>query len=268
MGRLLGRLLYRLVKRRRHIAEVNIARCFPELTGQERQALVKEHFATNGMALMEVGMVWFMPAWRLRKRFVIKGREHWAPFRQQARGALVIGLHFNTLEIANVAMNRLFSLSFSYRSRKNPVYNYLQYTGRKRRNKQAHGVDRHDIRGMVNTMKAGGLLWYAPDQDYGRGVSEFIPWFGVAAATLAATPRLLRMAKVPALGVIYRRLPDYSGYQVEFRPVLEGLPSGDDRADLLALNQYIEARIRENPAEYLWVHRRFKTRPQGEAGFY
>ena len=268
VGRLLGNIMYLLIKRRRHIAEVNIALCFPELTDREQRALVKRHFETNGMAIMETGMAWFMPYWRLRKRFTVTGMEYWEALQKQGKGALVVGLHCNTLEIANVKVDRLFGWSRSYRPHKNPVYDYVQYKGRGRHNKHSQTLNRQDIRSMVRTMKQGGLLWYAPDQDYGRRVSEFVPWFGIEAATVAATPRLLKMAGVPAVGVQYRRLPGYQGYEIRFMPALAGLPSGDDRADLVVLNQHIEDCVRQNPAEYLWVHRRFKTRPEGEASPY
>ncbi len=120
----------------------------------------------------------------------------------------------------------------------------------------------------VRTLKKGGLLWYAPDQDYGRKVSEFVPYFGIETATLSMTPKLLKMAKVPALALMYYRLPDFSGYVLDFREVIQGIPSGDNLADLTVLNQYIEACVREKPEEYWWVHRRFKTRPKGQPSLY
>ncbi len=268
MGRKLGRLLYRLVKRRRLIAERNIELCFPEYSASQQRDLVIRHFESNGLILFEMGMAWFMPYWRLRKRFVVKGKEHWDKLQDNQQGALIIGLHMATLEIANVGANRLFTMSVSYRPHNNKAYDFIQYRGRIRHNAAAKTIARHDIRGMVRTLKQGGLLWYAPDQDYGRKVSKFAPWFGIETATLAMTPKLLKMAKVPALAVMYYRLPDFSGYVLDFREVIEGLPSGDDAADLALLNRHIEACVREKPEEYWWVHRRFKTRPEGQESFY
>jgi KDO2-lipid IV(A) lauroyltransferase len=268
MGRKLGRLLYRLATRRRAIAERNIELCFPDYTAQQRQDLILRHFESNGLILFEMGMAWFMPYWRLRKRFVVKGREHWDALQNKNQGALVIGLHMATLEIANACANRFFTMSVSYRPHSNAVYDYIQYRGRSRHNPKAKSIARHDMRGMVRTLKKGGLLWYAPDQDYGPKISKFTPYFGIETATLSMTPRLLKMAKVPALTVMYHRLPDFSGYVLDFRGVLEGIPSGDDIADLTLLNQHIEACVREQPEEYWWVHRRFKTRPKGQASFY
>lgn len=272
LGRCLGRGLYRVMTTRRYVAERNIELCFPEYSVTQRDALVKKHFEANGMTIFETGIAWFMPYWRLQKRFVVKGVEHWEALQQsetgQSRGALIMAMHFNTLEITNVAINRLFDMSMSYRPHNNPVYDLVQQYGRERHNPRSKTVNRRDVRGMVKAMQQGGWLWYAADQDYGRKVSEFVPWFGIDAAMVAAPPRLAAMANVPIVGITYRRLPDYSGYEIVFLPAFDGLPSGDNTADLLRLNQHFEQCIRHNPEEYLWVHRRFKTRPVGEASLY
>lgn len=268
LGQLLGKLSYLLLTKRRHIAQTNIALCFPELTSEQQQTLVKQHFVSNGVSMIEVGMEWFKPYRSLKHLFEVRGEQHWQAVIAQGKGALVLGLHFNTLEIANVEMNRRFNLSVSYRSHKNPVFDYFQYRGRHKHNPNSATIDRFDLRAMVKSMQSGQFLWYAPDQDYGHKRSVFVPFFGILAATLSATPRLARMAKVPVVGLSYRRKPNLRGYIIEFFPVLESVPSGNDEADLLAINQYIEARIRDNPSEYLWVHRRFKTRPEGQASLY
>jgi KDO2-lipid IV(A) lauroyltransferase len=268
IGKYIGLLAYRFMKKRRQVAQQNIALCFPDKSENEQEALVRNHFINNGMSILETGMAWFMPYWRLRKRFTVKGKEHWDKLREQGKGALIISIHFTTLEITNVAINRLYNMYMSYRPHKNPVYDLIQRWGRERHNPDSEAIARKDIRGMVKALKAGNWLWYAMDQDYGPRVSEFVPWFGIETATVSAAPRLLKMADVPAVGISYRRLPDLSGYEVEFLPAFEGIPSGDDHQDLLKLNQHIESLVRENPEEYLWVHRRFKTRPEGAADLY
>lgn len=268
MGVYLGRLTYHLAKRRRQIAERNIQLCFPEKSPEAQQALIKKHFETLGITIFETGISWFMPWSRLQKRFHLQGLEHWQKIKDSGSGALVIGIHFNTLEIANGPVNRLFNLHMTYRPHDNPAYDYIQCRRRERHNQNAAMVDRYDIRGMIRVLRKGDWLWYVPDQDYGRKVSEFVPFFNVPAATVAATPRLLRMAKVPAVGIVFRRRAAYTGYDIEFLPEIKNLPSGDDHADLVLLNQHIEHYIRQNPEEYLWVHRRFKTRPKGEPSFY
>ena len=268
LGRCLGRVLYRLMATRRYVAQRNLELCFPELPADKREYWVKQHFESNGMAVFETGMAWFMPYWRLRKRFVIQGESHWRMIERKGCGALIMAVHFTTLEITNVAINRLFNMSMSYRPHNNPAYDFVQRHGRERHNRQSTAVDRNDVRGMVRAMKRGEWLWYAADQDYGPRVSEFVPWFGVDAAMVSAPPRLAAMANVPVVGINYRRLPDYSGYEITFLPAFKGLPSGDQKADLERLSQHYETCVRANPVEYLWVHRRFKTRPEGEQKLY
>lgn len=272
MGRALGRLLYWVMTTRRYVAERNVELCFPEYTPTQRDQLVKAHFETNGVTVFETGIAWFMPYRRLRKRFHVKGVERWRALQQSTggspRGALIMAIHFNTLEITNVAINRLFNMSMSYRPHNNPVYDRVQQYGRERHNQYSKTINRRDVRGMVKAMKQGGWLWYAADQDYGAKVSEFVPWFGIDAAMVSAPPRLALMAGVPVVGITYRRLPDFSGYEIEFLPAFDNLPSGDNHADLKALNQHFERCIRANPTEYLWVHRRFKTRPPNTPRLY
>lgn len=272
MGQGLGRVLYRLLSTRRYVAERNIELCFPEWDKAQRDALVKKHFETNGITLFETGMAWFMPYWRLRKRFTIKGESYWRDLQQGSetgnKGALIMAVHFNTLEITNVAINRLFNMSMSYRPHNNPVYDVVQRYGRERHNSQSEAVSRNDVRGMVRAMKEGGWLWYAADQDYGPKVSEFVPFFGIEAAMVSAPPRLAAMAGVPIVGISYRRTDGYRGYEIEFMPAFESIPSGDKQVDLAELSQHYERCIRNNPEEYLWVHRRFKTRPEGQEKLY
>ncbi len=268
MGRCVGKLAYRFAHARKRIAKRNLELCFPEKSEYEREQLLRDHFISNGITIFEMGMAWFMPRSRLLPRFKIIGKEHWDRLKKEGKGALVIGLHFNSLEISNVSVSHLFNLHVSYRAHNNPVFNYIQHHRRERNNPVSQAINRYDIRGMLRVLKQGDWLWYAPDQDYGRKVSEFVEWFGIPAATLAATPRLLRMAKVDAVGITYRRLPDFSGYEIELKPAIEGIPSGDDYQDLVTLNHYIETCVRANPVEYLWVHRRFKTRPPGEPKLY
>jgi KDO2-lipid IV(A) lauroyltransferase len=227
MGQGLGRVLYYLLPTRRYVAERNIALCFPEWDAVQRDALVKKHFETNGITLFETGMAWFMPYWRLRKRFVIKGESCWRHLQAansnegsqgnkegRKKGALIMAVHFNTLEITNVAINRLFNMSMSYRPHNNPVYDVVQRYGRERHNSQSEAVSRNDVRGMVRAMKSGGWLWYAADQDYGPKVSEFVPFFGMDAAMVAAPPRLAAMADVPVVAMTYRRVEGYRGYEI------------------------------------------------------
>jgi len=268
LGIRIGRLAHLVAKRRRQIAQRNIELCFPNWSKAEREQFIYRHFETMGIAIMEMGMSWFMPARRLHKRFEIKGLEHIAALRADGRGAMILGGHFNALEICHSRVARALNLYATYRPHDNAVFDFIQVWGRERHNLDTRVVDRYDIRGMVKAIKQGGFLWYAPDQDFGPRVSEFVPFFGINAATVAATPKLLRLAKAQAVPVAFRRNTDLSGYVIEFLAPLSDLPSGDDRVDLLRINHFFEQQVLANPLEYLWSHRRFKTRPEGEPNLY
>jgi KDO2-lipid IV(A) lauroyltransferase len=129
-------------------------------------------------------------------------------------------------------------------------------------------IDRHDLRGVVRRIKAGNNVWYSPDQDFGRNASVFAPFFGINAATIKLTAKIARMTGAPVMPLIFHRNPDDRTYTLEYLPALQHFPSGDEVADATQVNAVIEAAIRRHPEQYLWLHRRFKTRPRGEAGFY
>ena len=266
LGKKLGLLMLQFANKRREVAERNLHICFPDMNTAARKQLLKNNFEVYGLAVFETGMAWFMPPSRLQQLFTIKGQQHWENLR--GKGALVIGMHFPTLEICNVAINQLFDLNLIYKPHKNPVYDYVQSVCRARHNSNSKVIARDDIRAIVKTIKAGQWVWYAPDQDYGRKYSEFIPWFGVPAATVTATPKLAAMSKAPVIAVSHHHKADFSGYEIELHPVFDGFPSDDKNADLLRINQFIEQCVRQRPEEYLWVHRRFKTRPDGEVAVY
>ena len=201
LGKKLGLLMLCFAKRRRKIAEKNLRLCFPQMEDDARQQLLKRNFEIYGLTVFETGMAWFMPSSRLQALFVVKGKQQWEKLRGQ--GALVIGMHFPTLEICNVAINRLFDLNLIYKPHKNPVYNYVQGVCRSRHNPNSTVLPKDDIRAIVKTLKSGQWVWYAPDQDYGRQYSEFVPWFGIPTSTVSATPRLASMSKVPVAAVTH-----------------------------------------------------------------
>ena len=268
LGVRLGRLAHLIAQRRRQIALRNIELCFPDWSQTEREQFIYRHFETMGIAIMEMGMSWFMSSGRLEPRFELKGLEHITRLNAKGQGAVILGGHFNALEICHSRVARAFNLYATYRPHDNAVFDFIQVWGRERHNPETRVVDRYDIRGMVKAIKQGDFLWYAPDQDFGRRVSEFVPFFGIDAATVAATPKLLRLAKAQAVPVVFRRNADLTGYVIEFFAPLNNLPSGDDGADLVRLNQFFEQQVLANPLEYLWSHRRFKTRPEGEPNLY
>jgi KDO2-lipid IV(A) lauroyltransferase len=265
LARLLGWLLWWVTPARRHIAATNIKLCFPELSEREKQRLLRRNYDSTAMALFESGMSWFWPKWRLRRMYRIEGQENLP--QDGGPGALMMALHFTTVDIGGAFIGQETAMTAMYRPHKNPVYDFVQRWGRERHSAGAI-IARDDVRVMLRALKRGERVWYAPDQDYGIKRSVFAPLFGVSAATVTATAKFARAGNAQVIPFIQTRLPWCRGYELVIYPPLDDFPSGDEVADATRINQYVEARIREQPEQYLWTHRRFKTRPPGEAKLY
>lgn len=269
MGRHLGRVLLFFAKKRRHIAQCNIKVCFPELSDSEQASLLRKHFESVGIAFFEISMGWFKPYRFLKHRFEIQGAEQWPEVSSNTQpGLLMIGLHFSTLEICNTEFNRRYRYHMMYRPHKNRVYDYVQMKSRERNNSVSEAIPRDDVRKTIKYLKQGDWVWYAPDQDYGRKLSAFVPWFNVSSATVTATPKIARIAEANVALLSYHRKADDSGYVIKMHPIIDDFPSDDSYSDLVRLNQMIEDCVRQHPEQYLWVHKRFKTRPNGEPSIY
>jgi len=252
-------------KRRCAIAERNLELCFPEKSAQERAVLLRKNLFHTALAGLEIGMVWFWPHWRIRRFGHVHGLEH---LFEQNSGILMLSLHNTTVDTAGAVVNpHVDRVDMMYRPHKNPVYEYFQIRGRQRHNPQSRLIDRADVRGAIKAMRQGRWLWYAPDQDYGIKQGVFARFFGIPAASVTATARFARAAKVPVVPMVHFR-DDQLRWQVEFQPALADFPTGDDVADAQRINDWVEAQVRLRPEQYLWVHRRFKSRPEGEPGLY
>jgi len=268
LGRLLGALMFALAGSRRHIAARNLELCFPELADAERQRLLRENFASMGIAFFEMAISWWWPKKRLRKLAHIEGLELLKKAQAEGRGVILMAAHFTTLEIGAALLGQQHTIDGMYREHKNPVFDYLQRMGRERHNLDSTAVEREDVRGMLKLLRAGRAIWYAPDQDYGRKQSLFVPLFGIQAATVTATSKFARLGRALVMPFTQVRLADGSGYRLIVHPPLEDFPGESEEADCLRINQWVEGVIRQCPEQYLWAHRRFKTRPEGEPKLY
>ncbi len=266
IGRGLGHLIRLLARERRHIALTNLSLCFPALSESERQRLLDAHFASLGIALVETALGWWGSERRLRGLVTVNGLEHLEAALCRGRGAILLSAHFTTLEIGGRLLSLHAPFHVLYRSHKNPVVETLQRAARRRLFEKA--IPRDDLRAMLESLKQNRPVWYAPDQDFGSANSVFVPFFGIPAATLTATSRLARVSGAPVVPFFPRRLPGARGYELTLLPALEGFPGEDIERDTRRLMALVEERIRQQPEQYLWVHRRFKTRPPGEPPVY
>lgn len=262
LGRLIGALGYRFARARRHIAATNVALCFPQLDGDAREDLVQRIFTSTGIGAVETAIAWFGDLARYDGRVSIDGLELLTVAQQRGLGVLLVGAHFSTLDLAGALLAQAADLDIIYRYNKNPVIELAMRRGRERR---FNGViERSDTRGVLRRLKAGHTVWYAADQDYGRKVSVFAPFFGVSAATITATARFARFNASPVIFVSHFRDADKQTWSIHLRAIDTTFPSGDAVADACSINTIIEEEIRRHPDQYLWLHRRFKTRPAGE----
>ncbi|MBF7731458.1 lipid A biosynthesis lauroyl acyltransferase [Pseudomonas sp. N040] len=268
LGRALGRLMYWVAASRRHIVRRNLELCMPQLTPAAREALLKKNFESTGIAFFEMSMSWWWPKARLRKLAHIEGLQHLQQAQAAGQGVILMAVHFTTLEIGATLLGQLHTIDGMYREHGNPLFDYIQRHGRERHNLDATAIERDDVRGMLKVLRAGRAIWYAPDQDYGRKQSIFVPLFGVTAATVTATSKFARLGKALVVPFTQQRLADGSGYRLVIHPPLQDFPGASEEADCLRINQWVESVVSANPEQYLWAHRRFKTRPPGEAKLY
>ena len=268
IGRLLGAGMYRVAADRRRIAARNLELCFPEKSAKERKRLLKENFASTGIAFFEMAMSWWWPKSRLARLAHVEGLEHLKQAHLDGKGVILMALHFTTLEIGAALLGQKHTIDGMYREHGNPLLDFIQRRGRERHNLDSLAVERDDVRGMLKLLRSGRAIWYAPDQDYGAKQSIFVPLFGIQAATVTATSKFARLGKALVMPFTQERLADGSGYRLVIHPPLTDFPGESDEVDCLRINQWVEASVRECPEQYLWTHRRFKSRPPGEAKLY
>ncbi|MCG2634572.1 MAG: LpxL/LpxP family Kdo(2)-lipid IV(A) lauroyl/palmitoleoyl acyltransferase [Gammaproteobacteria bacterium] len=266
LGRGLGRLLYRFAGRRRHIAAVNVGLCFPDLDAAARETLLKSHFDYLGMGMVEIGMAWWASPRLFRQRLRVVGREHLDAALKKGRGVILLSAHFCSLEVVGRLMCDELNFAVMYRDLKNPLFN--EFSRRSRQRIYRAAISRDEPRRMLRCLKQGMPVWFAPDQNYGRRHSIFAPFFGIPASTIVATTRMAEFSQAAVVPAFYRRADSDQVYEIEFLPELENFPSGDVAADTTRINHIIETAIRHHPEQYFWVHRRFKTRPEGSPDLY
>ncbi|MDP5185604.1 MAG: LpxL/LpxP family Kdo(2)-lipid IV(A) lauroyl/palmitoleoyl acyltransferase [Alishewanella sp.] len=264
LGAALGKLLFKALKSRQKIARRNLELCFPEKSAAEREALLWRNAEESGKAMFETVIGWWWPDWRVRRLAHITGYEHIQQAVASGKGILLLAGHFLHLEAAGRVIGLTHPSIGFYRPNNNPLMDYLQYHGRSRSNK--YMIGKRDVKGLIQALNQQEVCFYLPDQDYGRSRAEFVPFFAVAdTATTTGTLLFANAANCVVIPIYTYRLPDYRGYQIDILPAFDHFPSGDDRADVTRVNQWVEQAVLKNPEQYMWLHRRFKTRPDAEA---
>ncbi len=264
LGRIIGRLLFKIGSSRKKVADRNLQLCFPDMSDAERARILKRNFENTGIALLETGMGWWWPEWRVKRKCTVKGLEHLEQAHKEGKGVLLLTMHYLSAEINCRGIGTGHPMVVFYRPHNNQLMEYFQYRGRGRSNKYMLG--KKDVKGLLKALNDGETCVYLPDQDYGRNRSLFVPFFAVPdAATTTGTLIFARNKNTQSHMLIPTRNDDGSGYTLEIKPQLENFPTGDDQADVIRINQELEQAILYKPEQYMWLHRRFKTRPEEDA---
>jgi len=268
IGYVLGTLFYLLHGSRRRIAYKNIRTCFPEKTDSQCRKINWQQFCYLGQSVITVCMNWWISPARFDRLVTIHNREHYDQALSEGKNIILLAPHFMSLEVSGLALQRETAMVGMYQYMKNPVVNELAIRGRSRFCDDGVMFERKgSLRSLLRILSKGLPMAYYPDQDAMRkGV--FVPFFGTLAST---TPALSKFVKVLDATVIPTRNKTLSwgrGYEVYLGEPIEGLGTGDDIVDTTAMNRAIEDMVSVSPEQYLWVHKRFKTRPEGEPKFY
>ena len=259
LGHFLGSVAFNNLKSRRKTTIRNLEVCFPEWTPEQLQTNARQVFIDQMIGIFETLNAWYSPQW-FKGRVQIEGLEHLQNAQAEGKGVLLLGTHSTLLDAGGA---QYFDPDVVYRPQNNPLLDMLIV--RCRATIYANQIDHDDMRGLIRNLKNGHAIWYSPDQDFGLKQGVMAPFFGTPAATVTAHRRLMKISKAAAIPLYFYREGDISNprYRVLISPALEHFPSEDEIADATRVNQIIESQLRIAPTQYMWFHRRFKTRPQG-----
>ncbi|MDP1594382.1 MAG: lipid A biosynthesis acyltransferase [Gallionella sp.] len=266
IGKGVGMLLFLLAAERRRVGEINLKLCFPDMSDQARKKLMRDHFKMFGRGIIERSILWWSSAERIRGLIRVEGVEHFEAIKDKS--AILLTPHFIGMDAGGQWVAQHADTVCMYANQKNLYLTDLLLRKRARFRKQYLYSRQQGLRPILKGMRAGMPFIYPPDQDQGVKDGVFIPFFGVPAATMTSVSRIAQMADAKVVPSVTRILPDGEGYVLTFYPAWENYPSGDAVADARRMNEFIEQRILEMPEQYFWLHKRFKTRPEGEERFY
>jgi KDO2-lipid IV(A) lauroyltransferase len=258
IGKLLGKLLKIIAKKRYNVAKRNLELSFPDFSQEKRQTILDANLDNAGMAVLETGMGWWWPTWRVTQKAEFEGYEHIEAILAKGNGVLAYAIHNMNLEFACRMAGLKYPSVVFYRKHNNRLMEYISYHGRKRSNK--YMVHKRNVKGLISALDDGELCMYLPDQDYGRKKCEFTPFFAVPeVATTTGSLLFAKQANCETVFLVSVRTDN--GYKIIVQPGLDNFPSDDDNYDVTRINQMIEKMIMLAPEQYLWMHKRFKTRP-------
>jgi KDO2-lipid IV(A) lauroyltransferase len=267
VGEALGAVMYWLIPERRRVTRINLEKCFPGMDAARRERLARAHFRAFVRSFLERGILWWSSRERIARLVQLEGLEH---LQDEKRPVIVFSPHFVGLDATLTRLTLEVPVAVMYSRQKNPLFDRLLYRGRARFGGQVF-PRQGGLRKSLRAMASGARYYYLPDLDFGRSGAIFVPFFGVPAATSAGLSYIARVAGAAVVPCVTRMLPE-GGYAARLYPAWSDFPSGEDpgavAADTRRMMAFIEARVLEMPEQYFWLHKRFKTRPEGEPRFY
>lgn len=265
LGWLLGQLLFRVSARRGHVVAANIALCWPELNPAQQRQLAQQHFVLVAQSLLDRAWLWHSPEKVLRQRLTFEGDF---TALQDPSPLIMLAPHFVGLDAGGVALTVLKQVHMAcvYVPLSDPQAQDWMMQGRNRSGRLLSVARQDGPKPLLQALREGQRLHFSPDMDFGLEGGVWSSFFGVQAATLTSLPRFAKLGAARVCTVVTRLTPH--GYCVEMGPVWTAFPTADTVTDTLRMNQDIEAWVRQAPAQYYWVHKRFKTRPEGEPSVY
>ncbi len=265
-----GSMMYWLIPERRKVTRINLGLCFPEWSNEKRERLARAHFRAFVRSFLERGILWWSSRERIRELVSLENLSCLSSILEDKKPVIIFAPHFVGLDATLSRLSLDFPVAMMYARQKDPLFERLLYRGRSRFGGRMF-PRQAGVKEGLQAIASGALYYYLPDLDYGRNRSIFVPFFGVPAATVTGLSYIARTAGAAVVPCVTRMLPG-GGYAAKLYPAWEGFPSGDDagavEADTKRMMAFIEERVLEMPEQYFWMHKRFKTRPEGVERFY
>ena len=265
VGTFLGWLVYRLAPSRRRVTRINIQQTYPEYNEAEIKKLIKASYKSLGISIFEMALAWWASRDYLRKHCTVEGMEHLEAELAKGKGVIMLTGHFSTLEIGGILLALYTPLNAVYKKAHNPMFNFFMDFYRNKHLQKA--IPNTNVRDFIKGLRNGVATWYAPDQDFTQNI-VFAPFLGGIAGTLTSTAKMAEMTNASVVPFYPQRLENGQGYKLVILPALENFPTGDQVEDATRVNHAIEEMVRKNPEQYAWIHKRFKTQPEGKPSIY
>ena len=266
LGKWFGLFMLKVAKQRRDIAARNLALCYPDLNSEQQEELLRKNFISTGQGLLETAYVWNVSGEQLKQHCQVHGDEHLVNAKADGSGVILLAFHLTSLEIGGNSLAHYHPMAAMYRQHRNPDFEQAMTEGREQH--VTHMIEREDVRSMLKALKKGETIWYAADQDYGAKHSVFANFFNIPAATITATSRFAKMTKAKVVPMTHFRDLKTNILHIRIHPEISGFAAMDEQQGAETINQFLEQYLRGHPADYMWLHRRFKTRPEGLAPLY